>query len=164
PAYDRCVAEYAYERFREQGVDRVGAAAARSPHRLAPCDARAVAGRESCATAANGLHDDGARHPVAEERTGACPGRGDDRSAQSHGAQLMSERMVRVSVRILEKEYQVACLPEERSALLDSADYLNARMREIRDTGNVVGLDRVAVMAALNITHELLQLRGRAET
>ncbi|MFO7306468.1 MAG: cell division protein ZapA [Gammaproteobacteria bacterium] len=76
----------------------------------------------------------------------------------------MSERMVRVSVRILEKEYQVACLPEERSALLDSAEYLNARMREIRDTGNVVGLDRVAVMAALNITHELLQLRGRAET
>lgn len=75
----------------------------------------------------------------------------------------MSERMVRVSVRILEKEYQIACLPEERSELLDSAEYLNARMREIRDTGNIVGLDRIAVMAALNITHELLKVRGRHE-
>ncbi len=75
----------------------------------------------------------------------------------------MSDRMVRVSVRILEKEYQVACLPEERSELLDSAEYLNAKMREIRDASNVVGLDRVAVMAALNITHELLKMRGRGE-
>jgi cell division protein ZapA len=75
----------------------------------------------------------------------------------------MSDRMVRVSVRILEKEYQVACLPEERSELLDSAEYLNSKMREIRDEGNVVGLDRIAVMAALNITHELLKIRGRSE-
>ena len=75
----------------------------------------------------------------------------------------MSDRMVRVSVRILEKEYQVACLPEERSELLDSAEYLNSKMREIRDGGNVVGLDRIAVMAALNITHELLKIRGRGE-
>jgi cell division protein ZapA len=75
----------------------------------------------------------------------------------------MSDRMVRVSVRILEKEYQVACLPEERSELLDSAEYLNGKMREIRDGGNVVGLDRIAVMAALNIAHELLKMRGRGE-
>jgi cell division protein ZapA len=72
----------------------------------------------------------------------------------------MSERMTRVSVRILEKEYQVACLPEQRSELLDSAEYLNARMREIRDTGGIVGVDRIAVMAALNLAHELLKLRG----
>jgi cell division protein ZapA len=75
----------------------------------------------------------------------------------------MSERMARVSVRILEKEYQVACLPEERSELLDSAEYLNTRMREIRDHGSIVGLDRIAVMAALNLAHELLRLRGRGE-
>lgn len=74
----------------------------------------------------------------------------------------MSDRMVRVSVRILEKEYQVACLPEERSELLDSAEYLNNKMREIRDASSVVGLDRIAVMAALNITHELLKVRNRA--
>lgn len=75
----------------------------------------------------------------------------------------MTDRMSRVSVRILEKEYQVACLPEERSELLDSAEYLNAQMREIRDAGNIVGLDRIAVMAALNLAHELLKVRGRGE-
>jgi cell division protein ZapA len=75
----------------------------------------------------------------------------------------MTDRMSRVSVRILEKEYQVACLPEERSELLDSAEYLNGRMREIRDGGNIVGLDRIAVMVALNLAHELLKLRGRGE-
>jgi len=69
----------------------------------------------------------------------------------------------RVSVRILEKEYHVSCPPEERAALLDSAEYLNRRMREIRDSGKVVGLDRIAVMAALNIVNELLQSRGRDE-
>ena len=76
----------------------------------------------------------------------------------------MTDRTVRVSVRILEKEYQVACLPEERSELLDSAEHLNAKMREIRDGGNVVGLDRIAVMAALNLAHELLRVRGRGES
>ncbi len=71
----------------------------------------------------------------------------------------MNDRVVRVSVRILEKEYQVACLPEERSELLDSAEYLNLKMREIRDGGNIIGLDRIAVMAALNLANELLRVR-----
>jgi len=75
----------------------------------------------------------------------------------------MTDRSVRVSVRILEKEYQVACLPEERSELLDSAEHLNAKMREIRDAGNIIGLDRIAVMAALNLAHELLKMRNRGE-
>ncbi|MDH4258937.1 MAG: cell division protein ZapA [Gammaproteobacteria bacterium] len=69
----------------------------------------------------------------------------------------------RVSVRILEKEYHVACPAEERAALLDSAEYLNRKMREIRDSGKVVGLDRIAVMAALNITNDLLMSRGHDE-
>ena len=73
----------------------------------------------------------------------------------------MSERMTRVSVRILEKEYQVACPSEGRSDLPDSAEYLNAKMREIRDAGNVMGLDRIAVMAALNLANELLKIRNR---
>lgn len=64
-----------------------------------------------------------------------------------------------VTVRILEKEYQVACPEEERAALLQSADMLNRRMKEIRDSGKVVGLDRMAVMVALNLANELLQLR-----
>ena len=67
----------------------------------------------------------------------------------------------RVSVRIMDKEFVVACSYEERSALLDSAEYLNARMREVRDNGKVVGLDRIAVMVALNLANELLQLRQR---
>ncbi|HMN46900.1 MAG TPA: cell division protein ZapA [Povalibacter sp.] len=75
----------------------------------------------------------------------------------------MSDRTVRVSVRILEKEYQVACLPEERSELLDSAEYLNLKMREIRDGGNIIGLDRIAVMAALNLTNELLRMRKQGD-
>ena len=69
----------------------------------------------------------------------------------------------RVSVRILEKEYHVACPPSERSDLLDSAEFLNAKMREIRDSGKVVGLDRIAVMAALNMANELLQIRQRGD-
>ena len=68
-----------------------------------------------------------------------------------------------VSVRILDKEYRVACPASERTDLLDSAEVLNAKMREIRDSGRVVGLDRIAVIAALNMANELLhaQARGR---
>ena len=67
----------------------------------------------------------------------------------------------RVNVRIMEKEYLVACPHEERSALLDSAELLNTRMREIRDSGKVVGLDRIAVIAALNLANELIKLQTR---
>ena len=74
----------------------------------------------------------------------------------------MSEA-ARVSVRILEKEYFVACPHEERADLLDSAELLNGKMREIRDSGKVVGLDRIAVMAALNLANELLKQRGRGD-
>jgi len=67
----------------------------------------------------------------------------------------------RISVRIMDREYVVACAYDERSALLDAAEFLNARMREIRDSGKVVGLDRIAVMAALNLAHEFLKVRDR---
>jgi cell division protein ZapA len=67
----------------------------------------------------------------------------------------------RVSVRIMEKEYVVACPYDERSALLDAAEFLNARMREIKDSGRVVGTDRIAVMAALNLAHEYLKGKDR---
>ena len=75
----------------------------------------------------------------------------------------MSEREAArpLSVRILEKEYYVACGPEERTDLLDCAEFLNGRMKEIRDSGKIIGLDRIAVMAALNLAHEVLKLRGR---
>jgi len=73
----------------------------------------------------------------------------------------MSTEPARVSVRILDKEYFVACPHDERAALLDAAEFLNGRMREIRDTGKVVGLDRIAVMAALNLANELLRVRDQ---
>ncbi|GMW07569.1 MAG: hypothetical protein AMXMBFR8_23650 [Nevskiales bacterium] len=74
----------------------------------------------------------------------------------------MSES-AKISIRILEKEYQVACPPDERGALLDSAELLNTKMKEIRDVGRVVGLERIAVMAALNMANELLRSRDRGE-
>lgn len=62
-----------------------------------------------------------------------------------------------VTVTILDRDYQVSCDPAEKEALLHSARYLNDRMKEIKAGGTVIGLERIAVMAALNITHELLQ-------
>jgi cell division protein ZapA len=73
----------------------------------------------------------------------------------------MSDSGRPLSVRILEKEYLVACAADERTDLLDSAEFLNGRMKEIRDGGKIMGLDRIAVMAALNLAHEVLKLRSR---
>ncbi len=71
--------------------------------------------------------------------------------------------VARVAVRILDKEYVIACPHEERAELLDSAAYLNSKMREVRDNGKVIGLDRIAVVVALNLANELVKLRGREE-
>ncbi len=65
---------------------------------------------------------------------------------------------VAVTVRILGKEYQVACPPSAQSELLDAARHLDENMRQIRDSGKVAGVDRIAVMAALNLAHEVLAL------
>ncbi len=61
-----------------------------------------------------------------------------------------------VTVKILDKEYQIACPADEVDSLTKSARFLDQRMADIRTSGKVVGLDRIAVMAALNITHEYL--------
>lgn len=68
----------------------------------------------------------------------------------------MSSRTVPVTVQILDKEYRVACPEEEREALIASGRHLNKKMKEVRDAGRVVGVDRIAVMVALNMAHELL--------
>ncbi len=73
----------------------------------------------------------------------------------------MTEKNAQVSVRILDKEYQVACPAHERTNLLDSAEILSNKMREIRDSGRIVGLDRIAVMAALNMANDLIQASAR---
>ncbi|HEX7027957.1 MAG TPA: cell division protein ZapA [Gammaproteobacteria bacterium] len=71
----------------------------------------------------------------------------------------MSSAPIPVHVHIMDREYQIACQPGEEETLKASAKYLDAKMREIRDRGNVIGIDRIAVMAALNIAHEYLQLK-----
>lgn len=71
----------------------------------------------------------------------------------------MTQMHAQVNVKILDKEYQVACEADERAKLLDSAEMLNLKMQEIRDSGKVSGLDRIAIMAALNLANELLQIR-----
>jgi len=70
------------------------------------------------------------------------------------------EEPLSVTVRIMGKEYAVACPAEEHEALVKSADYLNERMSTIRKRGKALGSERIAVMAALNIARELLELKG----
>jgi cell division protein ZapA len=60
-------------------------------------------------------------------------------------------------VLILDKDYMIACPEGEQAALRQSANYLDEKMREIRASGKIHGLERIAVMAALNIAHEFLQ-------
>jgi cell division protein ZapA len=67
----------------------------------------------------------------------------------------VKEKTQTITVNILDKDYQIACPPEQQAELVDSAKYLDAQMRKIRGNGKVVGLERIAVMAALNIAHEL---------
>jgi len=64
-----------------------------------------------------------------------------------------------ISVSLLGKQFSVACPENERTSLAAAAEYLDRKMREIHASGKVIGLERCAIMAALNITHELLQLR-----
>lgn len=68
-----------------------------------------------------------------------------------------------VTVHILDKEYCIACPADERSNLESAARYLDGKMREIRGGGKVIGADRIAVMAALNITHDLLHKQQRLD-
>lgn len=65
-----------------------------------------------------------------------------------------------VVVKILNKDYQIACPVGQQDALQESARYLDQQMNQIRKSGKVLGLDRIAVMAALNISNELIQVRN----
>jgi cell division protein ZapA len=71
----------------------------------------------------------------------------------------VSEEPVGVTIKVLDKEYRIACPPDEQEGLMASARLVDGRMREIRQTGRVIGSDRIAVLAALNIAHELIQLQ-----
>ena len=62
-----------------------------------------------------------------------------------------------INISILDKDYKVACPPGEQSALLESARFLDTRMREIRDSGTIMGSERIAVITALNMANDLLR-------
>lgn len=71
----------------------------------------------------------------------------------------MQAKPERLDVKILDRDYQLACLPDEKEALLTAVRYVDERMRSIRDGGKVSGTDRIAVMAALQIASELLSMK-----
>lgn len=75
----------------------------------------------------------------------------------------MKETSIPVVVHILDKEFRIACRQGEQDVLLASAALLDERMREIKTGGKVIGNDRIAVMAALNLAHELLEQKNRKD-
>ena len=64
-----------------------------------------------------------------------------------------------LQITIMGRDFRVACAEHEQAGLLQAVDYLNKKMLEIRDSGKVIGLERIAIMAALNIAHELLTVK-----
>lgn len=64
-----------------------------------------------------------------------------------------------LQISIMGREFRVACEPDEEKALLEAVDYLNGKMEEIKEQGKITGLDRIAIMAALNISHEFMTAR-----
>jgi cell division protein ZapA len=61
-----------------------------------------------------------------------------------------------VNITIMEREFTVSCTDEERPALINAVNFLDKKMRDIRDNGNFIGIERIAIMAALNLSNELL--------
>ena len=70
---------------------------------------------------------------------------------------------ISLKIRLLDKEYQVNCKPDEREALEHSASLLNEKMEEIRHGSHIIGLERIAVMAALNLSHDLIRTENSAK-
>jgi cell division protein ZapA len=81
-------------------------------------------------------------------------------STGTPGKDAAKDESLTVTVRIMGREYEVACPPNEHEALVASAEYLNERMTAIRRRGKALGAERIAVMAALNLARELLALKG----
>lgn len=71
----------------------------------------------------------------------------------------MSAESKSLQINVMGREFRVACPDDEQKGLLEAVEYLNRKMAEIRDGGKVIGLERIAIMAALNIAHELLSTK-----
>lgn len=72
---------------------------------------------------------------------------------------MSTQKTSSLDVNILDREFRVACPEDERAELQDAVTYLDKKMREIRDAGKIASVERIAIMAALNIAHELLTTR-----
>ncbi len=73
-----------------------------------------------------------------------------------------ADKTVQLDVALLGRDYKVACKESERAELVEAVALLDRRMREIRDAGKIAGVERVAVMAALNLAHELMRAKAGA--
>ena len=71
----------------------------------------------------------------------------------------MSAEPKGLQINVMGREFRVACEPAEQKSLQEAVEYLNRKMQEIKDQGKINGLDRIAIMAALNISHEFLTTR-----
>jgi len=68
-----------------------------------------------------------------------------------------------LNITIMDKDYRVACPADQHASLRESAEFLNNRLSEIKHRGSIIGNERIAIMAALNLAHELLGSQGSAE-
>lgn len=69
-----------------------------------------------------------------------------------------------VTITLLDKQYQIACSPQEREELLESARMLNQNMLKIRQSGGVIGLERIAIIAGLNVAHDMVKSQNSGAT
>jgi cell division protein ZapA len=76
---------------------------------------------------------------------------------------MSKEKVAPISLRILDKEYVLACPEDERAVLLAAAEFLNSKVKQVRDGGKVVSNERIVAVSALNIAHEYLQYKQEQE-
>ena len=76
----------------------------------------------------------------------------------------MSAKPITVNAKILAKEYTIACPADEREAIEESVRHVDTKMQEIRNGGKVIGAERIAVMAAINIAHEMLKSQSQVQS
>jgi cell division protein ZapA len=72
----------------------------------------------------------------------------------------VSKDATSLNIEIMDKEYRVSCPPDEQDSLRASADFLNKKLSEIKQRGSIIGAERIAIMVALNLAHELLNSQG----
>ncbi|MCK5720442.1 MAG: cell division protein ZapA [Thiomargarita sp.] len=75
----------------------------------------------------------------------------------------MSDQSIPINLHILDKDYVIACPKKEHDTLIASAEYLNQKIKEVRESGKIVSTERIVVVSALNIVHEYLQCKNQKD-